>query len=108
LNGKVHFRGLPHRPRHEIAPRRRARATGPTCWIDATYVKVSQNGCIVSVAVTVAVGVTALAGVKFSAMDIGPFEAETFWTAFLRELACRGLRGVKPGIARSLAVHRAL
>src|SRR5207244_1059033 len=28
-------------------------------------------------------------------MDSGPSEAETFWTAFLRKLARRGLRGVK-------------
>jgi transposase-like protein len=28
-------------------------------------------------------------------MDIGPSEAETFWTAFLRKLDRRGLRGVK-------------
>ena len=28
-------------------------------------------------------------------MDIGPSEAETFWTAFLRKLTRRGLRGVK-------------
>jgi transposase-like protein len=28
-------------------------------------------------------------------MDIGPSEAETFWTGFLRKLARRGLRGVK-------------
>src|SRR5580693_8363944 len=28
-------------------------------------------------------------------MDIGPSEAETFWTEFLRKLARRGLRGVK-------------
>src|SRR6516165_2053986 len=28
-------------------------------------------------------------------MDIGPSEAETFWTAFLRKLARRGLRGIK-------------
>jgi hypothetical protein len=26
---------------------------------------------------------------------IGPSEAETFWTAFLRKLTRRGLRGVK-------------
>src|ERR1700733_3472320 len=30
-----------------------------------------------------------------SGMDIVPSEAETFWTAFLRKLARRGLRGVK-------------
>ena len=28
-------------------------------------------------------------------MDIGPSEAETFWTEFFRKLARRGLRGVK-------------
>src|SRR5262245_16892987 len=28
-------------------------------------------------------------------MDIGPSEAETFWTGFLRRLARRGLRGIK-------------
>lgn len=28
-------------------------------------------------------------------MDIGPSEAETFWTEFLRKLARRGLRGIK-------------
>ena len=28
-------------------------------------------------------------------MNIGPSEAETFWTAFLRKLTRRGLRGVK-------------
>ena len=28
-------------------------------------------------------------------MDIGPSEAETFWTGFLRKLTRRGLRGVK-------------
>jgi hypothetical protein len=28
-------------------------------------------------------------------MDIGPSEAETFWTEFLRKLARRGLGGVK-------------
>ena len=32
-------------------------------------------------------------------MDIGPSEAEPFWTAFLRKLARRRLRGVKPVIS---------
>ncbi|MGY4408614.1 transposase-like protein [Bradyrhizobium sp. LB7.1] len=32
-------------------------------------------------------------------MDIGPSEAETFWTGFLRKLARRGLRGVKPVVS---------
>jgi transposase-like protein len=67
----------------------------PYLWIDATYVKVRQNGRIVSVAVTVAVGVNADGRREVLGMDIGPSEAETFWTDFLRKLARRGLRGVK-------------
>ena len=67
----------------------------PYLWIEATYVKVRQNGRIVSVAVIVAVGVNADGRREVLGMDIGPSEAETFWTAFLRKLARRGLRGVK-------------
>jgi putative transposase len=63
----------------------------PYLWIDATYVKVRQNGRIVSVAV----GVNSDGRREVLGMDIGPSEAETFWTAFLRKLARRGLRGVK-------------
>ena len=67
----------------------------PYLWIDATYVKVRQAGRIVSVAVIVAVGVNADGRREVLGMDIGPSEAETFWTTFLRKLARRGLRGVK-------------
>jgi putative transposase len=67
----------------------------PYLWIDATYVKVRQAGRIVSVAVIVAVGVNADGRREVLGVDIGPSEAETFWTAFLRKLARRGLRGVK-------------
>ena len=67
----------------------------PYLWIDATYVKVRQNGRIVSVAVIIAVGVNGDGRREVLGMDIGPSEAETFWTAFLRKLARRGLRGVK-------------
>src|SRR6202007_1922151 len=67
----------------------------PYLWIDATYVKVRQNGRIVSVAVIVAVGVNSDGRREVLGMDIGPSEAETFWTEFLRKLARRGLRGVK-------------
>jgi putative transposase len=63
----------------------------PYLWIDATYVKVRQAGRIVSVAVIVAVGVNADGRREVLGVDIGPSEAETFWTAFLRKLA----RGVK-------------
>ena len=67
----------------------------PYLWIDATYVKVRQNGRIVSVAVIVAVGVNSDGRREVLGMDIGPSEAEPFWTAFLRKLTRRGLRGVK-------------
>lgn len=67
----------------------------PYLWIDATYVKVRQNGRIVSVAVIIAVGVNSDGRREVLGMDIGPSEAEPFWTAFLRKLARRGLRGVK-------------
>src|SRR6201984_2623695 len=67
----------------------------PYLWIDATYVKVRQNGRIVSVAVIIAVGVNSDGRREGLGMDIGPSEPEAFWTAFLRKLARRGLRGVK-------------
>jgi putative transposase len=67
----------------------------PYLWVDATYVKVRQAGRIISVAVIVAVGVNADGRREVLGMDIGPSEAETFWTGFLRKLARRGLRAVK-------------
>ena len=79
-------------------------ACGPSCpiegdwpylWIDATYLKVRQSGRIVSVAVIIAVGVNGDGRREVLGMDVGPSEAEPFWTEFLRKLARRGLRGIK-------------
>jgi transposase-like protein len=67
----------------------------PYLWIDATYVKVRQAGRIVSVAVIIAVAVNTEGRREVVGMSIGPSEAETFWSAFLRSLMRRGLRGVK-------------
>ena len=67
----------------------------PYVWVDATYLKVRQAGRIVSVAVTIAVGVNGDGRREVLGMAIGASEAETFWTDFLRSLARRGLRGVK-------------
>jgi putative transposase len=67
----------------------------PYLWIDATYVKVREAGRIISAAVIVAVAVNKDGRREVLGMDIGPSEAETFWTAFLRKLTRRGLRGVK-------------
>jgi putative transposase len=67
----------------------------PYLWIDATYVKVRDAGRIVSVAAIIAVGVNSEGRREVLGMATGPSEAEPFWTAFLRSLARRGLRGVK-------------
>ena len=67
----------------------------PYLWIDATYVKVREAGRIVSAAVIIAVAVNSDGRREVLGMDVGPSEAETFWTGFLRQLARRGLRGVK-------------
>jgi transposase-like protein len=67
----------------------------PYVWLDATYLKMRQNGRIVSVAVIIAVGVSGDGRREILGLAIGPSEAETFWTDFLRKLARRGLRGVK-------------
>jgi len=67
----------------------------PYLWIDATYVKVRESGRIVSVAVIIAVGVNSDGRREVLGMEVGPSEAEPFWTKFLRSLTRRGLRGVK-------------
>lgn len=67
----------------------------PYLWIDATYVKVRQDKRTVSVAVTIAMGVNSDGRREVLGMDIGPSEAETFWTDFLRKLKRRSLKGVK-------------
>lgn len=67
----------------------------PYLWIDATYVKVRDAGRIVSVAAIIAVAVNSEGRREVLGMATGPSEAEPFWTAFLRSLTRRGLRGVK-------------
>jgi transposase-like protein len=67
----------------------------PYVWLDATYVKVREAGRIVSVAVTIAVGVNADGRREVLGMAVGSSEAETFWLDFLRSLKRRGLAGVK-------------
>lgn len=67
----------------------------PYLWIDATYVKVREAGRILSVAVIIAVAVNTDGRREVLGLAVGPSEAEPFWTAFLRPLTRRGLRGVK-------------
>jgi putative transposase len=67
----------------------------PYLWIDATYVKVREAGRIISVAVIIAVAVNTDGRREVLGLEVGPSEAEPFWTKFLRSLTRRGLRGVK-------------
>ena len=67
----------------------------PYLWLDATYLKQREGGRIVSVAAIIAVAVSTDGRREIVGLHIGPSEAETFWSAFLKSLARRGLRGVK-------------
>ena len=67
----------------------------PYLWLDATYLKLREGGRIVSVAAIIAVAVTTEGKREIVGLHIGPSEAEPFWTTFLRDLAKRGLKGVK-------------
>ena len=67
----------------------------PYLWLDATYLKQREGGRIVSVAAIIAVAVSTEGKREIVGLHIGPCEAETFWSTFLKSLARRGLRGVK-------------
>jgi transposase-like protein len=71
----------------------------PYLWIDATYLKCRSGGRILSTAVIIAVAVNTDGRREVLGVGTGPSEAETFWLAFLRHLADRGLRGVRLVIA---------
>ena len=67
----------------------------PYLWLDATYLKVRQGGRIVPVAAIIAVAANTEGRREIIGLGIGPSEAETFWTEFLRSLKARGLGGVR-------------
>jgi transposase-like protein len=67
----------------------------PYLWLDATYLKQREGGRIVSVAAIIAVAVNTEGKREIVGLHIGPSEAETFWSTFLKSLARRGLRGAK-------------
>jgi len=67
----------------------------PYLWLDATFVKGRLEGRVVSLAVVIAVGVTAEGVREVLGVDIGPSEDGAFWLGFLRGLVARGLRGVQ-------------
>src|SRR3712207_6129078 len=67
----------------------------PYLWLDATYLRQREGGRIVSVAAIIAVACDSEGRRQIVGLHIGPSEAETFWSGFLRSLVKRGLRGVK-------------
>ena len=67
----------------------------PYLWLDALYLKVRQNHRIVNMAVVIAIGVRESGERDILAVDIGASEEGAFWTAFLRTLVARGLKGVQ-------------
>jgi putative transposase len=67
----------------------------PYLWLDATYLKQRAGGRIVSVAAIIAVAVNTDGRREIIGLKVGPSEAETFWSGFLKALVRRGLKGVK-------------
>jgi putative transposase len=67
----------------------------PYLWLDATFHKIREGGRVISVATVVAVGVSEAGHRSVLGVDTGPSEDHSFWTAFLRSLVRRGLKGVR-------------
>jgi transposase-like protein len=87
----------------------------PHLWLDATYLKQREGGRIVAVAAIIAVAVNTdgrreilgrgkrprpppkerAAAAARGGLKVGPSEAETFWSGFLKALVRRGLKGVR-------------
>jgi putative transposase len=73
---------------------RRLEGRYPYVWLDATFVKVRDQGRVVSQAVVVAIAVTSTGEREVLGLDVGPSEDGAFWLSFLRSLVARGLAGV--------------
>jgi len=67
----------------------------PYVWLDAKYIKVRENGRVLSMALVVAVGVTSSGDREVLGLDVGLTEDGPFWTEFLRDLVRRGLSDVR-------------
>ena len=74
---------------------RRLEGVYPYVWLDATFLKVRENGRVVSMAVVIAIGVKSTGEREILGLDVGHSEDGAFWTQFLRGLVARGLRGVQ-------------
>jgi putative transposase len=74
---------------------RRLAGPYPYVWLDATFVKVREQGRVVSMAIVIAIGVRASGEREVLGLDVGPSEDGAFWLQFLRSLVARGLSGVQ-------------
>ena len=74
---------------------RRLEGPYPYVWLDATFVKVREQGRVVSMAVVLAIGVRATGEREVLGLDVGPSEDGAFWLGFLRGLVARGRAGVQ-------------
>jgi transposase-like protein len=70
-------------------------ASYPYLWLDALYLKVRQNGRIVSLALVIALGVDERGELHLLGFDLGASEEMAFWLAFLRSLVRRGVKQVQ-------------
>jgi transposase-like protein len=71
----------------------------PYLWLDATDLKVRQDGRGVSVAATIACAVNTDGRREILGLSVGESKAKAFWLKLLRTLKQRGLSGVKLIIA---------
>ncbi len=74
----------------------------PYPWLDAASLRQREGGRIVSVAAIIAMAVNADGKREVVGLHIGPSDAETFWSTFLKGLLRRGLHGAKLVISDAL------
>jgi putative transposase len=67
----------------------------PYLWLDALYLKVRQDHCILNQALIVAIGVRETGDRQIVGFSLGASEEYAFWLDFLRSLVRRGLKGVE-------------
>ena len=77
----------------------------PYLWVDALAIRVREGGRVVKVACIVATAVNEEGRREIVGVDTFTEESGSAWTAFLRDLAARGLSGVKLVVSDS---HRGL
>ena len=72
----------------------------PYLWLDATYLKQREGGRIVSVAAIIAMAVNTDGRREIIGLKVGPSEAETFWSSFLKSLVAPRPEGREAGRLR--------